>query len=85
MPAPYRIIENAGRSNGGILEMSEEWGGTPPHWIVYFAVDDAEDAAARVRALGGLVHHGPFDTAAGWLNLGSSHAPSRGIAILPDD
>jgi len=66
-PAPYRIMENAGRSNGGILEMTEEWGGVPPHWIVYFAVDDADDAAARVRALGGSVHHGPFDTAAGRL------------------
>ena len=66
-PAPYRIIENSGRSNGGILEMTEEWGGAPPHWIVYFAVDAAEDAAARVRALGGSVLHGPFDTAAGKL------------------
>ncbi|HMB38956.1 MAG TPA: VOC family protein [Wenzhouxiangellaceae bacterium] len=66
-PAPYRIIENAGRSNGGILKMTEEWGDAPPHWIVYFAVVDAEDAAARVRALGGSVHHGPFDTAAGRL------------------
>jgi len=66
-PAPYRIIENAGKSSGGILQMTEEWGGAPPHWIVYFAVDDAEDAAGRVRALGGAVHHGPFDTAAGRL------------------
>lgn len=66
-PAPYRIIENAGRSNGGILEMTGEWGGAPPHWIVYFAVEDAAAAAERVRALGGTVHHGPFDTAAGKL------------------
>jgi len=66
-PAPYRIIENAGRSNGGILQMTEEWGDAPAHWIVYFAVADAEDAAERVRALGGAVHHGPFDTAAGKL------------------
>jgi len=76
-PAPYRIIENAGRSNGGILEMTGEWGDAQPHWIVYFAVDDAEDAAARVRALGGHVHHGPFDTAAGKLAVCQDNQGAR--------
>jgi len=66
-PAPYRIIENAGRPNGGMLQMTEEWGDTPAHWMVYFAVEDAGAAAERVCALGGHVHHGPFDTAAGKL------------------
>lgn len=66
-PAPYRIIENAGRPNGGMLQMTDEWGDTPAHWMVYFAVDDADTVAERVKALGGQVHHGPFDTAAGRL------------------
>lgn len=66
-PAPYQIIENAGRPNGGMLQMTEEWGDMPAHWMVYFAVADARAAADRVRALGGHVHHGPFDTAAGKL------------------
>ncbi len=66
-PAPYRIIENAGRPAGGVLQMTEEWGDVPAHWIVYFAVEDAATTAERVRALGGHVHHGPFDTAAGKL------------------
>ncbi|MGK7297422.1 MAG: VOC family protein [Candidatus Wenzhouxiangella sp. M2_3B_020] len=66
-PAPYRIIENAGRSNGGILQMTRDWGDIRPHWMVYFAVENAEEAAERVHALGGTVHHGPFDTAAGKL------------------
>ena len=66
-PAPYRIIDNAGRPNGGMLQMTEEWGDMPAHWMVYFAVEDAGAAAERVRALGGHVHHGPFDTAAGRL------------------
>jgi len=66
-PAPYRIIDNRGRPNGGVLQMTEEWGGMAAHWIVYFAVDDAGGLADRVLALDGLVHHGPFDTAAGRL------------------
>lgn len=66
-PAPYRIVENAGRPNGGMLQMTGEWGAAPAHWIVYFAVEDARVAAERVRALGGHVHRGPFDTAAGKL------------------
>jgi hypothetical protein len=64
-PAPYRIIENAGRANGGMLQISREWDGARPHWMVYFAVDDADVAAERVCALGGRVHHGPSATTAG--------------------
>jgi hypothetical protein len=50
-----------------MLRMTAEWGDTPAHWIVHFAVADAAGAAERVRALGGEVRHGPFDVAAGRL------------------
>ncbi|MGO9457796.1 MAG: VOC family protein [Acidimicrobiales bacterium] len=33
----------------------------PPHWGVYFAVDDADRAAARIAELGGTVVMGPTD------------------------
>lgn len=66
-PAPYRLIVNAGRPAGGMLQMTEAWRDTPAHWIVHFAVADADRAAERVRALGGEVRHGPFDVAAGRL------------------
>lgn len=33
----------------------------PSHWAVYFAVDDADSAAARVTELGGKVLMGPTD------------------------
>jgi predicted enzyme related to lactoylglutathione lyase len=33
----------------------------PPHWGLYFAVDDADAAAAKVTELGGKVLMGPMD------------------------
>lgn len=63
--APYYIIENEGRQNGGILQMTDEWEGVPPHWVVYFAVADVNDSAESVADLGGELRHGPFNTPVG--------------------
>jgi hypothetical protein len=64
-PTPYAIIQHEGRESGGILQMTEAWGDMPPHWMVYFAVETIEVSVERLQALGGRLHHGPFDTAAG--------------------
>jgi len=45
--------------------MTEEFGDTPTHWGVYFAVSDADAIAARVPELGGKVLRPPFDTPVG--------------------
>ena len=66
-PSVYYIIKLKGRNNGGILQMTEEWGDIPPHWMTYFAVADVDEDAGRLEELGGTLHHGPFDTAAGRL------------------
>jgi predicted enzyme related to lactoylglutathione lyase len=39
--------------------------GTPNHWHVYFAVANADEAAAKITELGGEVVVKPFDTPAG--------------------
>ncbi|MCY3835846.1 MAG: VOC family protein [Anaerolineaceae bacterium] len=57
-PPGYMLIRNQGRSNGGILQMTDEWkmpDGTmmPAHWTVYFSVADIETAVEQVAALGG--------------------------------
>jgi predicted enzyme related to lactoylglutathione lyase len=39
--------------------------GIPPHWHVYFAVDDADAAASAISDGGGTVVAGPFDTPPG--------------------
>ncbi len=37
----------------GLLEMDENWGDIPSHWMVYIQVEDAAAAAAKVTSLGG--------------------------------
>lgn len=56
---PYLVINNAGRSNGGIRPPMPP--GTPPFWIVYFAADDLDATLARVSELGGNVLMGNTD------------------------
>lgn len=45
----------------GILQMTEEWGEMPSHWMTYLAVDDCDAAAKRVEELGGKVCVPPTD------------------------
>lgn len=57
---------NVGREpRGGILQMTEEWEGVPPHWMTYFAVDDTDATCAAILDAGGAVGIEPFDTALG--------------------
>jgi predicted enzyme related to lactoylglutathione lyase len=58
-PQPYLTIKNGDRNNGGIRELDPP--GMPPHWLVYFAVEDIDDALAKVQELGGAKHAGPID------------------------
>ena len=58
-PTPYLSIKNGGRSNGGIRELSPP--GVPPHWLVYFGVQDIDAALAKVEELGGTKMAGPID------------------------
>jgi hypothetical protein len=37
----------------------------PPHWLVYFAVDDCDAAVAHVSELGGSVKMQPMDVPPG--------------------
>ena len=58
-PQPYLTIKNGDRSNGGIRELDSP--GPPPHWLVYFAIDDIDQGIAKVEQLGGTKHAGPID------------------------
>jgi predicted enzyme related to lactoylglutathione lyase len=64
---PYLVIKTPdGRSNGGIRsQMPEE----PPHWLVYFGVDDAETGVARVEELGGSKLAGPMSIGPGQIAI----------------
>lgn len=58
----YKTFEVRGVPRGGILQMTDEWEGIPPHWMAYFAVDDTDDACAAVEQAGGKVVAAPFDS-----------------------
>ena len=67
----YVVIRNAGRSNGGIMPMTEQHGNAPPYWLAYFTVTSCDDAVAKVRELGGEVLAGPLDLGAGRIAVAS--------------
>jgi hypothetical protein len=46
---------------GGMLEMTEEWHGAPPHWMPYFLVADCDASAEKAAELGGQVVVPPMD------------------------
>lgn len=60
--APYHMLQTAEGPACGVLQMDAQWGEMPPHWMAYFAVDDADKAKGRVEAAGGSVPFGPFDS-----------------------
>ncbi|MEZ4450485.1 MAG: VOC family protein [Nannocystaceae bacterium] len=59
---PYMTYHVGGLPVCGRLQMTEAWCDTPPHWMIYFAVEDVDAAAARVPELGGKLCHGPFES-----------------------
>jgi predicted enzyme related to lactoylglutathione lyase len=58
----YYTLHKGPKVVGGVLQMTKEWAGVPPHWMSYFAVADTDDAAKKITALGGKVSVPPFDT-----------------------
>ena len=51
----YTMISAGGKQTAGILQQTPEMGDMPAHWLVYFAVEDADAAAAQAQSLGGTV------------------------------
>ncbi len=58
-PTEYRVIMNGERSNGGLRPLAPP--GVPPHWLVYFVVDDIDAGVAKAVELGGSTLFGPDD------------------------
>jgi uncharacterized protein len=46
---------------GGMFQMGAEFGDAPSHWMAYIAVDDVDETARQVEALGGKVCVPPSD------------------------
>lgn len=57
----YHEFQLNGLPVGGMLQMTEEWGGAPPHWLVYFHVADCDNAERQGKELGAAVLKESFD------------------------
>jgi predicted enzyme related to lactoylglutathione lyase len=60
---PYTVVAVGASSNGGIrAPMSPQ---EPPHWLVYFGIDDIDAGVAKASELGGKVLAPPMDIGEG--------------------
>jgi predicted enzyme related to lactoylglutathione lyase len=58
----YTIIQLGEETVGGLLDITERVPAEiPAHWLVYFAVEDADATIEEARRRGGEIPAGPFD------------------------
>ncbi len=48
---------------GGMITIQKEWGEVPPHWLVYFAVEDCDQSTEKAQGMGATVLVPPSDIA----------------------
>lgn len=54
-PIEYTIFNNGDTGVGGMFKITPEMGPMPPHWLVYFAVDDCDAKVQKATELGANV------------------------------
>ena len=60
--ASYRGQDPEEGGTGGAMEINESFPPeVPPHWAVYFSVDDVDSYVTRATAIGGSIHVPPTD------------------------
>jgi predicted enzyme related to lactoylglutathione lyase len=63
----YQMFGRA-RPLGGMMNKGPEMANVPPHWGLYFRVEDVHERAERVKANGGQVLNGPMEVPGGeWI------------------
>ena len=60
-PMTYTSFMNGDRPAGGMYNPGPEMGNAPPHWLVYFAVDDTDAKLKKAIALGAKTISPPMD------------------------
>ncbi len=60
-PIEYTMFTNGGRPAGGMFAIQPEMGNIPPHWLVYFAVDDCDAKTQKANDLGAKTLKPPDD------------------------
>lgn len=54
-PMEYTMFSNGDRPAGGMFKLTPEMAGIPPHWLVYFAVDDCDAKTKKATELGATI------------------------------
>ena len=49
------MFTNDGRPGSGMFQITPDMGNLPPHWLVYFAVDDCDAKVQKATELGAKV------------------------------
>lgn len=64
-PVPYLEIHLGDRAQGGMMEISRDWGENwekiPSAWMTYIAVDDVDATIEKINLNGGSICVAPFD------------------------
>lgn len=55
-PQEYAMINAGGTEVAGVMQITPEMGEFPPHWTVYFGVDDVDAAVEKAQSLGATVY-----------------------------
>ncbi len=48
----YTELSNVGIAQGGMMQLTKEWGNIPPHWMSYFSVKSCDETVAKAQRLG---------------------------------
>src|SRR5215203_1632661 len=51
-PIEYTVFNNGDRGAGGMYKITPEMGPIPPHWLIYFAVEDCDATVQKATELG---------------------------------
>ena len=58
----YTLFKASDTMVGGMVAMDEQWpDDIPPHWMIYFSVNDCDAQAEQAKKLGGEVCVQPMD------------------------
>ena len=55
-PHQYAMLRAGGAEVAGVMQITPEMGQFPPHWSVYFAVENVDASVAQAQSLGAAVH-----------------------------
>ena len=60
-PLEYAMLRAGGTEVAGVMQITPEMGEFPPHWSVYFGVDNADATVEQAQSLGATVFLPPTD------------------------